>query len=316
MELFMSNKLRFIFNPSELGAGTRGASLGPEAILSAARAKTSKLFKDREIRIIQDQNHLLDKQNEGSFAKNIDGIISVFHSVENEINDALSAKDFPIIIAGDHSSAGATISSISRFYPNKKLGVLWIDAHADLHTPYSTPSGNMHGMPLATALGFDNLACKRNEVDGVTVEKWNKLKSNSLQPENLIYIAVRDTEKEEDFLINQFNIKNYSVEDVRQLGMDNLINELNKKFSEVDYLYVSFDVDSMDPELTSHGTGTPVPNGLSPEEANQILLGACKNDKLVALEIVEINPCLDEKKNKMAETALVIIESIVETLEN
>lgn len=312
----MSNKLRFIFNPSELGAGTRGASLGPEAILSAARAKTSKLFKDREIRIIQDQNHLLDKQNEGSFAKNIDGIISVFHSVENEINDALSAKDFPIIIAGDHSSAGATISSISRFYPNKKLGVLWIDAHADLHTPYSTPSGNMHGMPLATALGFDNLACKRNEVDGVTVEKWNKLKSNSLQPENLIYIAVRDTEKEEDFLINQFNIKNYSVEDVRQLGMDNLINELNKKFSEVDYLYVSFDVDSMDPELTSHGTGTPVPNGLSPEEANQILLGACKNDKLVALEIVEINPCLDEKKNKMAETALVIIESIVETLEN
>ena len=312
----MSNKLRFIFNPSELGAGTRGASLGPEAILSAARAKTSKLFKDREIRIIQDQNHLLDQQNEGSFAKNIDGIISVFHSVENEINDALSAKDFPIIIAGDHSSAGATISSISRFYPNKKLGVLWIDAHADLHTPYSTPSGNMHGMPLATALGFDNLACKRNEVDGVTVEKWNKLKSNSLQPENLIYIAVRDTEKEEDFLINQFNIKNYSVEDVRQLGMDNLINELNKKFSEVDYLYVSFDVDSMDPELTSHGTGTPVPNGLSPEEANQILLGACKNDKLVALEIVEINPCLDEKKNKMAETALVIIESIVETLEN
>ena len=316
MELFMSNKLRFIFNPSELGAGTRGASLGPEAILSAARAKTSKLFKDREIRIIQDQNHLLDKQNEGSFAKNIDGIISVFHSVENEINEALSSKDFPIIIAGDHSSAGATISSISRFYPNKKLGVLWIDAHADLHTPYSTPSGNMHGMPLATALGFDNLACKRNEVDGVTVEKWNKLKSNSLHPENLIYIAVRDTEKEEDFLINQFNIKNYSVEDVRQLGMDNLINELNKKFSEVDYLYVSFDVDSMDPELTSHGTGTPVPNGLSPEEANQILLGACKNDKLVALEIVEINPCLDEKKNKMAETALVIIESIVETLEN
>ena len=81
-------------------------------------------------------------------------------------------------------------------------------------------------------------------------------------------------------------------------------------------MYVSFAVDSMDPELTSHGTGTPVPNGLSPEEANQILLGACKNDKLVALEIVEINPCLDEKKNKMAETALVIIESIVETLEN
>jgi len=312
----MSKNLRIIINPSELGAGTRGASLGPNAIFAAARTKKSKLFENREIHNIPDQNHLLDKPNVTSFAKNIDGIINVFSSVNQEIIKSLSSGDFPLIIAGDHSSAGATVASISAFYPTKKIGVLWIDAHADLHTPYTTPSGNMHGMPLATALGHDNIDCKKNDLDELTIEKWNKLKSSSLQPNNLIYIAVRDTEKEEDFLIQKLNIKNYTVQDVRQLGIQNVITELKKKFDEVDYLYVSFDVDSMDPELTSHGTGTPVPNGLSPEEAKEILVEVCKFDNLVALELVEVNPCLDEKKNKMAETALDILESIIETLEN
>ncbi len=316
MELIMSKNLRIIINPSELGAGTRGASLGPSAIFTAARAKKSKLFENREIHNIPDQNHLLDKPNSTLFAKNIDGIINVYSSVDNEVRETFQNGDFPLIIAGDHSSAGATVASISAFYPNKKIGVLWIDAHADLHTPFTTPSGNIHGMPLAAALGIDNLESKRNAVDESTTEKWNKLKSSSLQPNNLIYIAVRDTEKEEDFLIQQLNIKNYTVQNVRQLGVQHLITELKKKFDEVDYLYVSFDVDSMDPELTSHGTGTPVPNGLSQEEAQEILVEVCKFKNLVALELVEVNPCLDEKKNKMAETALGILESIIETLEN
>ena len=312
----MGKKIQFILNPSELGAGTRGASLGPDAVITAARAKNSDLFDNHKIRIIPNENQLLNKRNETSFAKNIVGIIQVFASVEKEINDTLSNGDFPIIIAGDHSSAGATISSVSSFYSDKKVGVLWIDAHADLHTPYTTPSGNIHGMPLATALGIDNLECKRNEVDELTANKWNKLKSGSLKSQNLVFIAVRDTEKEEDYLINQLKIKNYRVEEVRALGIQNLISELKEKFQEIDVLYVSFDVDSMDPLLTSNGTGTPVPNGLSPDEAKEILVAVCKMHKLVALEIVEVNPCLDEKKNKMAETALDILESITETLEN
>lgn len=312
----MDKQIRFIFNPSELGAGTRGSSLGPNAILAAARSKKSTLFENREIRIIPDHNYLLNKPVETSFAKNIDGIVEIFSSVKQEMQETLSSGYFPLIIAGDHSSAGATISSISSFYPNKKIGVLWIDAHADLHTPYTTPSGNVHGMPLATALDIDNVDCKKNNLDHLTIEKWNKLKSSSLKPENLVYIAVRDTEKEEDFLIDQLNIKNYKVEEVRELGIQKLIHELKEKFEDIDYLYVSFDVDSMDPELTSHGTGTPVPNGLSPKEAKEILKEVCKIDKLVAFELVEVNPCLDEKKNKMAETALDILESIIETLEN
>lgn len=312
----MQKEIQFIFNPSELGAGTRGASLGPNAILTAARKFNSTLFQNKEIKVLKDFNHLLNHPHEKSHAKFIEGISLIYDSVSNEVEECIKKQKFPLIIAGDHSSAGGTIKGISKSFPNKTIGVLWIDAHADLHTPFTTPSGNIHGMPLATAIGTDNLSCKKNDVNEETRTHWEQLKSNALLPENLIYIAVRDTEKEEDFLINELQIKNYTVEDVRKLGTDLLIEQLESKFKDIDLLYVSFDVDSMDPKLTSHGTGTPVPNGLTPEEARAILTGVCKFNNLIALELVEVNPCLDENKNKMAETALELLEAITETLEN
>jgi arginase len=311
----MSKEIQFIFNPSEIGAGTRGASLGPDAIMTAARKNQSNLFLNREIKVIKDFNFLLDQPEKKSFAKNINGILEVFDCVSNEIQKSLSNEQFPLIIAGDHSSAGGTIQGIAQGFPNKKIGVLWIDAHADLHTPYTTPSGNVHGMPLATALGIDNLECKKNEIDTELKNQWEQLKSGVISAENLVFIAVRDTEKEENYLLSSHKIKNYTVNEVRELGVENLLKKLNDKFSQMDLLYVSFDVDSMDPLLTSHGTGTPVPNGLTPDEAKQILTGVCKFNNLIALELVEVNPCLDENKNKMAETALELLEAITETLE-
>jgi arginase len=312
----MRKKIQFIFNPSELGAGTRGSSLGPNAILAVARAKKSNLFQNRKIRNIQDHNYLLDSPSNFSNSKYIDGIKKIYSEISLTVESTIKNNTFPFIIAGDHSSAGGTISGIASSFPGKKIGVLWIDAHADLHTPYTTPSGNVHGMPVATALGVDNLDCKKNEVDAEVISMWDNLKSNALKPENLFYVAVRDTEKEENFLIEKLEIKNFTVEEVRKSGATELIKILEHKFKDVDYLYVSFDVDSMDPELTSHGTGTPVPNGLTPEEAKELLNGVCQFEKLVALEIVEVNPCLDEKKNKMAEITFELIESLVQTLEN
>jgi arginase len=312
----MSKQIQFIFNPSELGAGSRGSSLGPNAILTAARSKKSSLFQNREIRSIEDHNDLLNSSSKYINSKYLDGIYQVFSYISAEVASTFKKGAFPIIIAGDHSSAGGTIAGIASQYPDKKLGVLWIDAHADLHTPFTTPSGNVHGMPVATALGLDNVECKKNEIDNNTYQLWNKLKSNSLNPDNLVYIAVRDTEAEENFLMDKFDIKNYTVDEVRKIGVGSLLSILKKKFKDIDCLYVSFDVDSMDPELTSHGTGTPVPHGLTPEEAKELLDGVCKFEKLVALEIVEVNPCLDEKKNKMAEITFELIESIVHTMEN
>lgn len=311
----MSLEIQFIFNPSEIGAGTRGSSLGPAAIVSVARDQNSSFFSDFPPIIINDCNYLLDVDSPYRKAKRIDGMLKVFGLVEKEIQTQYSLKKFPFIISGDHGSAGGTISGLKKTCPGKKIGVLWIDAHADMHTPYTTPSGNLHGMPLATALGVDNLACKKNEVDVATATQWNSLKSTAILPEDLVFIGVRDTESQEDFLMEELGIKNYTVAELRSMGINNLILELKAKFSSCDIVYVSFDVDAMDPSETSLGTGTPVPNGLSIQEANCLLTEMILLPNIAAFELVEVNPCLDDKKNKMAEVAFELIQNMVKVLE-
>jgi len=144
---------------------------------------------------------------------------------------------------------------------------------------------------------------------------WNQLKSNSISTDDLVFVAVRDTEPEEDYLINENKIKNYSVEEIRSLGINAVLSQIETKLQNCDLIYISFDVDSMDPILTSHGTGTPVPNGLSPTEAKELLEGCLKFTKTVAFELVEVNPCLDEKQNKMAEIAFEILENLIGIIE-
>ena len=311
----MKSSIQFIFNNSELGAGTRGASLGSNAILVAARSKSSVLFKNRSIQTVKNFNELLDRENTFPFAKHIDGMLDVFEATSKEISNVLADKKFPLIIAGDHCSAGGTITGIQKAHPEKRLGVVWLDAHSDLHSPYTSPSGNLHGMPIATALGVDNLESQRNNIDTITANSWNKLKSSALRPEDLVYMGVRDTEKEEDYLIQTLNIKNFTVEEIRSLGISKVISDISARLQSCDIIYVSFDVDSMDPDLTSYGTGTPVKGGFSPEEVKEILKGLLLFPKTIALELVEVNPCLDDK-NKMAEVALDILEHIVEVLEH
>jgi len=311
----MTSNIQLILNISEIGAGTRGASLGPQAIISAARKKESDFFDIYKPYVLPIFNELLDKPTAFPFAKRIDGMVNVYENIKSEIESTLVKNKFPLVIAADHCSAGATIAGIKNAYPDKRIGVIWVDAHADLHTPYTTPSGNLHGMPLATALGIDNLECKRNEVDLETVSMWNKLKSNSIQAEDLVFIAVRDTEKEENYLIDRLGIKNFSVDEVRSIGISSVVNQIKDKLANCSIIYVSFDVDSMDPDLTSHGTGTPVPNGLAPAEATEILKGCLSFPQTIAFELVEVNPCLDEKQNKMAEVAFEIIEDIMGVIE-
>jgi arginase len=171
-------------------------------------------------------------------------------------------------------------------------------------------------MPLATALGVDNLACKANEVNVETAAHWNSLKSTAILPEDLVFIGVRDTESQEDFLMEELGMKNYTVAELRSMGINKLIDELKAKFSSCDIVYVSFDVDAMDPSETSLGTGTPVPNGLSIQEANCLLTEMIQLPNIAAFELVEVNPCLDDKKNKMAEVAFELIQNMVKVLEN
>lgn len=315
----MRKEIKFLINPSEITAGTRGASMGPYALMTAARNKQSTIFGEHATETIRDVNHLLDHPVKHKFAKRIEGLVEIFQNVSVAVNKTLTENKFPFILAADHGSAGGTIAGIKKAFPDKRLGVVWIDAHGDLHSPYTTPSGNMHGMPLSTALNEDNIPCKSNEVPAEVVDMWNQLKEMNgitpkILPEDLIFIGVRDTEQQEDALIKRLNIKNFSVEEVNQTGAEQVAKETLMLLNNCDIIYVSFDVDSMDPEVTSHGTGTPVDKGLLPAQALKIMQLLAENPKLVCIEFVEINPCLDEKKNKMAETAFELLEPLVQVL--
>ena len=310
----MNRQLQFIFNPSELGAGTRGASLGPEAIRAAAREQNSTLFSEYPVYTLPNRNDLLDRPTNFPYAKRIDGVLQIFEGIKIQVKEAIDSGMFPLIIAGDHSSAGGTMAGLKLAYPGKRLGVLWIDAHADIHSPYTTPSGNIHGMPIATALGVDQSDLQKNNLDLTTMQYWNQLKSHSLKPADLIYIGVRDVEEEEIHAMKQLNLRNYSVKELRDRGLQTCIDEISEKLQICDIVYVSFDVDSMDPSETSYGTGTPVPMGISFDEAKSILTSMSKLNNLACMELVEVNPCLDNEKNKMAERSFELINALVKSL--
>lgn len=312
----MVKDITFIINPSEITAGTRGASLGPYAVITEARKIKNQLFGKYPIQTISDCNYLLDQDSNFSFAKNAEGLIKVYESVSDALSLVYVQNRFPFVLAGDHGSAGGTIAGIKKYFPDKRIGVVWIDAHGDIHSPYTTPSGNMHGMPVATALAEDNIANQRNVLKSDEIDVWNQLKSlhgicPKILPQDLVYVAVRDVEKEEIDLINNLNIRSVSVSEIRTNGVSAVLKEINLKLAACDLIYISFDVDSMDPEFTSHGTGTPVENGLKPNEAFEIMDGLLKTNKVICLEFVEINPCLDEKKNKMAEVAFEIANNLI-----
>lgn len=315
----MHRKIEIIVNNSELAAGTRGASLGPGAIMTAARKANNPYFGIYPLHPLPDYNGFLDRENETEFAKNLLGFKLVFEAVAEATTDLLNKGSFPLILAGDHGSAAGTIAGIKAAFPGKRLGVVWIDAHGDLHSPYTTPSGNIHGMPLSLSLGNDNLGYQRNTPSRQTVSIWEELKLKytnevKLNPSDLIFIGVRDTEHEENQLIEENNITNHTVESVRKEGASTIVQQVLEQLESCEMIYVSFDVDSMDPEITSFGTGTPVGNGIFPEEAEEILTLLAQNPKTVCIEFVEVNPCLDNKINTMAETAFSLLDSVTTAL--
>jgi len=204
-------------------------------------------------------------------------------------------------------------------HPDKRLGVIWIDAHADLHSPYTTPSGNMHGMPLSCVLAEDNKDRQQNKPDDETVEYWDKLKSlggisPKIQYNDLVFIALRDYEPPEEFLIKKNKIRIFSLQEIRKKAVERVAIDSLNYLDHCDIIYVSFDVDSMDSRISS-GTGTPVPNGITEKEAGNLIYYIMRSKKIVCFEMVEINPTLD-KENLMAENAFEILQKATNQLSN
>ncbi|MSQ78177.1 MAG: arginase [Flavobacteriaceae bacterium] len=283
---------------SDLGANPAkpGAAKGPDALLKydAERknifsgALVSEVKMEQIDRDAEKQNHPL--------AKYCNYILPFQRVAAEQVKLVLQSNQFPFVLSGDHSSAAAVLTGLRQSFPNQKIGVIWVDAHADLHTPYTTPSGNMHGMPVAISLAEDNLAVGHNHLTDETAY-WEQLKNNgSIQPKitqsDLLYVELRDLEEEEITYIQKHQIKNYTPAERKEKGIGVIADEVTKWAAGFDKVYVTFDIDSMDIEYVP-GTGTPVADGFSPEAASILLQALWQMPNLAVFEVTEINPELD-----------------------
>ena len=313
----MMKNIKLIEVPSEIGAGTRGASLGIDAIKIAALDFMSNFFVHFPSEKIEAENQLLFEPIQSPYAKRINGVITMYERVSKAVKETINNNFFPVVISGDHSISGGTVAGIKLAKPKSRLGIIWIDAHADLHTPYTTPSGNMHGMPLSASINEDNEDSKVHEPDEKTKKQWEQLKhfgkiAPKVLPEDIVFISLRDYEKEEKHLIDKYGMKVITTTEVRRKGPENVVRAALRFLTECTDIYVSFDVDCLDSSITK-GTGTPVSNGLKEREAEDLVSKFMQNRKICCFEITEVNPTLD-KENLMAEIAFNILQRSVNVL--
>jgi arginase len=298
---------------SDLGAGRAGASGGIEMLRESA---LQRALATRKTALRGRQQ---GRDSTTPHARNIEAIRTLLEQASALVCETLQQHEFPVVLAGDHSTAAGTIAGIAQAFPDKRLGVVWIDAHADIHSPYTSLSGNMHGMPIAIAGRFDNDANAVNAPDAVTLAHWEACKAlgrdgkANLDLHDLVYVSVRDTEPAEDAAIAQFGIPVFRTADIRRLGPEAVAQACLDHLGDADILYVSFDVDSMDAAICM-GTGTPVPDGITADEAARINRRLVSDPRVVCWEICEINPELD-LRNSTGQVSLMVYQQTLDALQ-
>ncbi len=306
-------KTKILICSSEVGAGKRGASLGPDAIRISAVNLFYNIFDKLPSEEIKTKK--INKFSpEHKSAKYIKLISQTHQKICRKMAETMLEGYNTLILSGDHSNSAGFIAGMREAYPDKKIGLIWIDAHGDIHSPYTSPSGNMHGMPVAIMLGYDNMENQIKKLRPEVIKNWEKVKRTGkqkitpkLSPEDICYIAIRDLEKQEWETIDKLNIQAYPPKTIREKSLNAIIKEIISYYSEYDAVYVSFDVDSLDTSI-SVGTGTPVADGLSQDDAEKIISALTKMPNFRALEITEVNPLLDTE-NKMATTVVKILRN-------
>ena len=318
------DKISLLEVDCDLGAGKPGAGAGIEMLKEAIKKQHDLRSTCEQIMVdINDASSLaraskIKADTVTPHARHIEVITQVMKDAAMLVCNSLENDTFPLVLAGDHSTAASTIAGIRRAHPEKNLGVIWIDAHADIHSPFTTPSGNMHGMPLAIASGHDNQSEAINDIDSLTRQLWDELKglhglsSPAINLNHLIYVGVRDTEPAENVTLSQYDIPIVTTDDVRKDGPVAAANRCLSYLSDVDLIYVSFDVDCLDSTICK-GTGTPVPGGLWVHEAILLLRTLLSDQRVCCWEICEINPHLDEL-NTLAEVSLGIFRAGIDVL--
>ena len=288
--------------PMDLGADRRGVDMGPSAIRYAGLASTlgsigRSCVDAGDLPVPHAEERDPDAQSTGPDAKYLDEVESVCTRLADEVADALDGGALPLVLGGDHSIAIGTLSGASR---DREIGAVWFDAHSDVNTPETTPSGNVHGMPLAAALGMGSFADT----------PWAN--APGLREENVALVGLRSVDDPERERIRDSEITAYTMSDIDQRGVVDVTEEaLDTATDSVDGVHVSLDLDWLDPSHAP-GVGTPVRGGVTYREAHSALETVAtrdaREDVLRSLELVEANPILDSH-NETAELGVELAAS-------
>jgi arginase len=287
----MAEKIRIIGVPMDLGASRRGVDMGPSALRVAGLQSRLKQLGHQ----VEDIGNIFVKQAEEQHygekrAKYLDEIAETCKGLAEIIRKTLEENMVPVVLGGDHSIAVGSIAGISAHFQkaSKRVGLIWLDAHGDMNTPDSSPSGNVHGMPLAAVIGYG--APELTDLAG---------QKPMIDPRNVSLVGIRDLDSKERRLIKDSGVHVFTMRDIDERGMRDVMAEaLRFASDDTGGVAVSLDMDCVDP-ADAPGVGTPVRGGVTYRESHLALEMIADSKSLVSFELVEINPVIDEH-NKTA----------------
>ena len=284
--------------PMDLGQDRRGVDMGPSAI---RYARLQAVLEELGYPVADSGNagvpipEVVGKREE---VKHLGVVRDVCAEVAGRAGAMVSEGLFPIFLGGDHSIALGTVSGVARALPDVRTGLVWLDAHADFNTPETSPSGNIHGMPLAALTG-------RGHPDLVSIGG----EGASMRPEDVVILGVRSVDREERNLIRQAGVRVYTMKEIDAYGAASVVRRALKDLSHLDRVHLSFDLDVVDPDVAP-GVGTPVRGGLTYREAHLVMELINEAGIITSLDVVEVNPILDDR-NGTAELAVELVASLM-----
>lgn len=291
--------------PLYYGCDRAGVEKGPDALRENG---IKGLLENHKNKVYDLGNIYVDNTKEkqpfaaGVNAKYINEILEVTENLAHTVYGALCSGGFPITLGGDHALATGSVAGVSKYF-NGDIAVIWIDAHGDINTFETSPSGNVHGMPLAASMGFGDESLTNLYFDGIKVKK-----------ENVFIIGARDLDEGELQLIKDIDLTVWNMDKVREIGVEQVCQELLEALEVrgIKNIHLSFDIDSVDPEIMK-GTGTPVPGGFNINDAEKLLTSIFNTRLVKSMDFVEFNPSLDES-DMTAKSCIALIKKIGELI--